>query len=195
MRLFVALDISPDIHERIHDYVERLKREMPDLPAKWARPEGWHITLKFIGETERMEEIKRALATVAAAPFELTFRGFGFFTARSPRVFYVDVHASAALPDLARQVDQATSKAGIPTETAKYSPHLTLARFGSGRPQGAASDRNRRKMYTLKALIEARPDLRNIEFGRMTANEFFLYQSVLHPKGAQYTKLASYKLA
>ena len=195
MRLFVAIDISEPIRAAMRDYIERLQRAVPNISAKWTRPEGWHLTLKFIGNTEKADEIKDLLSQIAGKPFSLSFRGVGFFTPRSPRVFFVDIQAPPELAKLASQIENEVAKIGIEKEEPDYSPHLTLARFGSGRPDGSRKDRNQAKMYTLKQYLDEHPQLAQPDFGTMTANEFFLYESKLNPKGSVYSKIARYPLA
>lgn len=191
MRLFVALDIDPGIRARIARYLDDLRRLVPDV--KWVRPESLHVTLKFIGEfpDARLAEMKLALAAIGGERFDLAFRGAGFFAPRSPRVFWIGVEAGYQLPALARAVDAALLPLGIACEEHPYHPHLTLARSGSGRPQGARSDRAKPKMHELRARVEAAPPP---DFGTMTAAEFFLYQSKTSPQGAQYTKLERFAL-
>jgi 2'-5' RNA ligase len=191
MRLFVALDIEEGIRSRIADYVAQLKRAVPNV--KWVAPESLHVTLKFIGEFPEAElgEVKHVLAHVGGESFEVSFRGAGFFEPRSPRVFWVGIEAGYELKALAMAVDGALTPLGIAREARAFTPHLTLARTGSGRPQGAASDRNKPKMLELRARVETMPVP---EFGTMLAREFFLYQSKLSPKGAQYTKLERFAL-
>jgi RNA 2',3'-cyclic 3'-phosphodiesterase len=193
-RLFVGVSISEEIRERLSKYVEHLERELPPQSVKWTQPEGWHLTLKFLGETEKQEEITRALRQIRGKPFAIRFRGTGFFTPRSPRIFWVGVEAPETLPQLAAQIDAALEPLGFEREERRYSPHLTLARFGSGRPQGSRKDRNASKMYALKQLLERRPELAQVDFGTMTANEFILYESQLSPKGSTYTKLEVFSL-
>lgn len=193
MRLFVGLDIPPDIHSRIVAYMAEMKRVA--LNAKWVRPESLHITLKFIGEWRRSEdEIKAALAQIQAKPFDVTFSSTGFFTPRSPRVFWVGIQASDALPQLASSIDAALKPLGVREEDHEYRPHLTLARTGSGRPSGSPRDRVKPVMYELKQAIERDPKLAERHFGTMTATEFFLYESKLLRGGAQYAKIARFAL-
>src|SRR6266700_1590824 len=101
MRLFVALDIDDPIRERLSAYVAKLKKLVPTV--KWVRPESLHVTLKFIGEfpEARLDELKRALGTVGGNPFQLSFRNAGFFTPRSPRVFWAGIEAGHELKALA----------------------------------------------------------------------------------------------
>ena len=62
MRLFIALDIPQEVRARISAFAERVRPLCPG--ARWARVEGLHVTLKFIGEIPdaRLPEITKALA-------------------------------------------------------------------------------------------------------------------------------------
>jgi RNA 2',3'-cyclic 3'-phosphodiesterase len=191
MRLFVALDIDAAIRGRLADYTAGLGKLVPGV--KWVAAESLHVTLKFIGEfpDARLDEVKRTLASVKSPPFKLYFRQAGFFTPRSPRVFWAGIEAGPELAALAAAADQALAPLGIAREERAFTPHLTLARTGSGRPQGSREDRHQPKMYELKARVEAAPPP---DFGTMTAQEFFLYQSKTLSSGAQYTKLECFPL-
>jgi 2'-5' RNA ligase len=171
--------------------MDELRRAVPNV--KWVATESLHVTLKFVGEFPEPDlgEIKHVLSHVSGPPFQLSFRQAGFFTPRSPRVFWVGIEAGPELKALALAVDQALEPLGIAREERAFTPHLTLAREGSGRPQGARSDRNKPKMYELKAKVETMPVP---DFGTMLARQYFLYQSKLSPKGAQYTKLERFAL-
>ena len=183
MRLFIALDIPGEIRTRLADYIDRVRSYAPD--ARWARLEGLHVTLKFIGEVkdQKVEEIKSALAAVKSGSFEVTFGSAGFFpTSKSPRVFWAGVQSGDELAQLASSIDAAMEKLGIEPETRAFSPHLTLARAGTRDP------------YSLKALAPLLASEAPPQFGTMTAHDFWLYRSQLGPGGSKYTKLKRYVL-
>ncbi len=187
MRLFVALDIDDSIRHRLSTFLDGVRGFAPDL--NWARPENLHITLKFIGEQrpEKLGSIKQALLLVHATPLEISFRSYGFFpTPNSARVFWVGIESGPQLADLANSVDKSLTPLAVPAETRPFSPHLTLARSGSGRPHRGPGDRPNKKFQRLQEKLSAMPRL---DFGTMTAREFFLYESKLSPAGARYTKL------
>ena len=193
MRLFVALDIPPEIRERITRFVEGLQRYAPD--ANWVKPASYHVTLKFLGDTSPAdaEQLKHILAEIRSAPVNIAFRGFGFFpNTNSPRVFWAGMQHDDALPQLANAVDQACSQLGIPREEHEFRPHLTLARGGSGSPRPKRGERANPKLKYLAEKLQSFPVP---DFGTMTAQEFFLYESKLSPAGAQYTKLERFALA
>ena len=183
MRLFVALDI-PDT---VRDSLAKLSRQFQEIcpGARWVRLDGAHVTLKFIGESppDRAERVGAALRqTPAAGPVELRFAGLGFFPdMRHPRVLWAGIETSPALRTLAASIETRLEPLGIPRETRDFQPHITLARFDS--PKG---------LEPLRATVER---LGLPEFGRATAEEFHLYRSVLKRGGAEYTRLASYRLS
>ncbi len=72
MRLFVALDIDPEIRKRIADFRNQMKAFAPDV--RWVGPETFHITLQFLGETTKLDQIQSALEQVKSSPVPLTFR-------------------------------------------------------------------------------------------------------------------------
>jgi len=187
VRLFVAIDLDEPIRQKIVRFVEGASGFAPDV--RWMKPEALHLTLKFIGEfpDARLQELKQTLATVRSEPFDIAFSGTGFFpTPKAARVFWVGVNADVRLQKLASIIDEAAAKLGIEREARAYTPHLTLARAGSGRPSRGKEDKSNNRFQKLRERLEKMPQP---EFGTMTAREFFLYQSRLSPKGSEYTKL------
>lgn len=194
MRIFVALDIDAAIRERIQRFMEGVRGFAPD--ARWVRPESLHVTLKFIGEkpAESLTKIQEVLSSVKGSPIAINFRAYGFFpTAKSARVFWIGVEAGPGLPALAKQIDESTAALGIPKEDHAFSPHLTLARGGnrSGAPAWRKGDAPNYNFKTLQDKLAAIPAP---EFGTMTAQEFFLYESKLMRGGSQYTKIGQFSL-
>jgi 2'-5' RNA ligase len=178
MRIFIALDIPEQVRAHLTEYMERAHLLAPE--ARWARVEGLHVTLKFIGHVDDavVEKIKAGLRSIKATPLEVKFSGVGFFpNPNAGRVFWAGVNGSDSLPKLASTIDAAMEKIGIPRETKPYHPHLTLARTSS------------RPLRGLKPLLDEPP-----QFGTMTAREFFLYQSQPQKGGSKYTKLERFEL-
>jgi 2'-5' RNA ligase len=187
MRLFVAIDLEDAIRQRIVRFVDGVAGFAPDV--RWMKPEALHLTLKFIGEfpEAKLDELKVALAGVQSAPFDLSFFSTGFFpTPKAARVFWVGVHADDRLQRLASAVHDAVAKLGVEREARAYTPHLTLARAGSGRPNRRKQDKPNNRFQNLRERLEKMPPP---DFGTMTARELYLYQSKLSPRGSEYTKL------
>ena len=190
MRLFVALDIDSEVRRRITEFRNQMRPLAPDV--RWVDQETFHITLQFLGETNRLDEIQRALQSVRAAPIELSFRNTGFFPSpKSPRVFWVGIEADQNLQEVVNSVGQVLRPLGFEPDAAPFTPHLTLARSGSGRPRPVPGERPAPALQQVRAKVET---LGPLEFGTMTAREFYLYESKLSPAGARYTKLSRYPL-
>ncbi len=176
----MALDFPDTIRAAIRELITRLKPLCRG--ARWVRPEGMHVTLKFIGhvEPDKLDPIMTALPEVRShAPIDMRFRGVGFFpTGRRPRVFWCGIEASANLAEIAAGIENALVPLGIAAEKRDFVPHLTLARFES--PRG------------LTKLLEAAVELQTLDLGATRETQFHLYASVLKESGAEYAKLRSY---
>jgi len=189
MRAFIAVDLPESIKAAISDEQHALRtggdeRLGAKADMKWARPEGIHLTLKFLGEIsgEQVTQVTQALAGLGSfEPFIVEVKGFGFFPdARRPRVLWVGVEAPPALGHLAHRVETAMNRLGFAAERRSFSPHLTVARFNASRSR-----------LELVTLLEPK---RELVLGRFEVSEFFLFESRLSPSGAQYRKVARFPL-
>ena len=183
MRTFVAIDLPDAVRAAVAREQARLRTVCAvGKDIRWTRPEGLHLTLKFLGEVDamRLREVIAALDGLGKFdPFEVGVGGFGFFpSARRPRVFWLGLEAPPALGELARKVEAAMEALGFAREDRPFQPHLTLARFDTPRPQTA-----------LEAALE-RSD--TVAFGRFVVTDFFLFESKLRPGGAEYSRLARF---
>ena len=161
MRAFIAIDLPGEIHAALSRQQAEFRAVSPD--ARWTRPEGIHLTLKFLGEIPDDKARAVTEALLGCAPFQrfsVEVRDFGFFPdARRPKVFWAGVNAPPDLPQLAEQVECTMEKLGFAREQRAYSPHLTLARFKIPKPQPA-----------LKGLVER---LGEKSLGQFDVSEFF----------------------
>ena len=180
MRLFIALDFPDAVRRALRELIARLKPE--SAGARWVRPEGMHVTLKFLGETaeDKPASLQAALSKIhLLEPVQMQFRGLGFFPSeRRPRVIWCGVEAGPILAALAAAVESALEPLGFPRETRAFTPHLTLARFNSH--EG------------LTTLVRAAEHLKSYDFGSAAESEFHLFQSMLKPSGAEYKRLATF---
>ena len=179
MRLFIAIEIAPEIREKVVAFIDKTRTTITN--ARWVRPEGLHVTLKFLGNVpdEKRSAIENQLRDIRASMFSLSLQHVGVFpNARSPRVLWIGIESTAELPALAEQIDSAMAPLGFEREKRAFTPHVTLARF------------NDPKNVNVSSALSAR----DMSFGKMTATEFHLYESHLSPKGSRYTKLASIPL-
>jgi len=151
---------------------------------RWVRPEGIHLTVRFLGEVETgLDAACRETWRAAAGevrPFDIRLGRLGRFPkGGAPRVLWVgieEVGGRGRLRILAEGVEQAARNAGFEPEKRPFRPHLTLARAIRGeRPRWA--------------------DGIEIERGEaVRVEQLILFSSELHPAGARYTAIDCFKL-
>ena len=125
IRLFAALALPEAVRQRL----SLVRAPLPG--ARWVTPENMHVTLRFIGEVEPpvATELDAALARVAAPAFELRLAGLGTFGSRGRvRALWAGLEKSEPLDHLQAKIETACMNAGLPPESRKFHPHITLAR-------------------------------------------------------------------
>lgn len=125
-RFFTALPIRDDVSDALKLMQGGIEG------ARWTAHADFHVTLTFIGEVddETLVQIDDALRDVRATAFDFTLAGTGSFAQGDwPNVLWMGVDAPPALADLKRQIDNKFRAAGLPYETRKYAPHVTMARL------------------------------------------------------------------
>jgi 2'-5' RNA ligase len=133
MRLFIAVNLSIEARAAIQSALDDFPIKNP--PWRWTSPDNWHLTLKFVGDTEsaRVNTMNAALDTVRArhSAFEMTLGAFGGFpNLRNPRVLFYNVEQGVdTLKRLAHDVDVALEAAiGLAPEGREFHSHATIAR-------------------------------------------------------------------
>ena len=186
IRSFIAVDISGEVRKNLEELISELKPKVAGV--KWVRPEGIHLTLKFLGGVapELIPSIREVMEQVAgaAAPFTIEVKGLGAFPGPGrPRVIWVGVEEpTGALKELAGRVEAGMQRLGFEPEARAFHPHLTLARVRKdGRPG-----------KELEGLIERS---RHRPMGSFEVSEMVLFRSDLKPDGAVYTRLECVELA
>jgi 2'-5' RNA ligase len=185
IRTFVAVDLPEALRLRLGELIDRLSSGAGRGVVRWVRPEGIHLTLKFLGEVEyvKIEGISRTIRTVAQghSAFRVQVAGVGCFpNPQKPRVVWVGVKGQVgALVGLQSDLERALGGMGFEREDRPFSPHLTLGRV---RREASPVDAAR-----VGALIAGQPEemLGEVEVEKVT-----LFQSDLLPTGPIYTALA-----
>ena len=189
LRAFIAIEISREARDELIEVTSQLKRHGV-TGVRWVKPDGIHLTLKFLGDIDPplVDSLLEAIRTSAngTSPFTIGLAEIGAFPkADSPRVIWAGIEGDAeVLVNLQRRIDQAASLvASIPTETRPFKPHLTL-----GRTPGNVSTNDRRKIGEALAKVTLNSRV------SWLADEIKLIRSTLTPEGAVYNTLGSVKL-
>lgn len=185
-RLFAAIDLPAEFHDRVADVAEQLRGA--GWRARWTNPAGVHLTLKFYGDVpvESIPEMSAALRSAIApsAPFVLKSQGAGVFPGkRRPRVFWLGVGGdTASLGRLQQAVEQASERLGFPPEQRAFNPHLTVARF---RPED---------LETVQGLDRRLDAIGALPVLRLPVERVKLFRSELRRGGAVYTVVDEFPL-
>lgn len=175
MRLFVALPVTGAAREELAGVISG--RREGAWPVRWARPEGLHLTLKFLGEVppEREREIAAGLAPTVRgmSSLPLVAREFGGFpTLERARVLWCGYDAEPALELLVDRVERALAALGFPVEGRPFRAHVTLGRLRD------------RAHLTAAAIAELESMTPSADF---VADALVLYESVSAAGGPRYT--------
>lgn len=125
MRIFIAIRFTEAFKASILDAQEGLKEQ--GIRGNFTRPENLHLTLVFIGETDRIDDIKTAVDSVRFDPFVITTGQLGCFNGRS-RVLWMGIQGKEKMKTLALRLRKALDERGINYSHGPFQPHITLVR-------------------------------------------------------------------
>jgi 2'-5' RNA ligase len=189
LRLFVACELPSEMRTALASLQEALRKKgAPRL--RWVRPEGIHLTLKFLGAVPRdkVAAICEALAPTVQGipPLALSLAEVGTFgDRRGARVLWVGMQGDLELlARLQQRVDKVLEPLGFPPERRAFSPHLTLARV----PDDVGSS----ERQALRELAKATPAP---TAPAVTIRELSLMRSILGPGGAVYERVVAFPLS
>ena len=175
-RLFLALRLDDITRHCISGLGSQVPQSRP-VPE-----EQLHLTVRFIGDVEgtMFRDIKERLHELSAPAVSIEIQGVGHFPPRgNPRVLWAGVKPHGELMVLRNRVNTILRTCGIPPESRKYHPHITLARLKHSSAKRVA------QFLTQHSLLHVPP----VRIQRLT-----LYSSTLSPKGAIHTVEEEYLL-
>lgn len=184
MRAFIAIEIPKEVTAAIAAVQVRIRSAA--VAASWSRPEGIHLTLKFLGEVPegRVPEIMRVLtlALCDTERFRLGLAGVGAFpNPAAARVVWLGIAGEIGrLAALQAAVERVMVGLGLPRDDRPYTPHLTLGRIKHIRSRDA----------WLKGLAGAA----NSRLPDFTVTSISLMRSEFAPAGVVHRKLGTVPL-
>jgi RNA 2',3'-cyclic 3'-phosphodiesterase len=189
LRLFIALAVPVDVRREIERAQAQLRRSAPPGAIRWARPEQFHLTLKFLGDVPsgQVAALEESVSRVSSScpALQLSARGIGFFPgAQKPRVIWEGAgdHGGQLL-ELYRQMEEAVRPFAPAGKAERFAGHITLGRFKPGRHA------------VVEKLLERATLLRDWHYGDWLAGEVEIVRSELTSTGAAHTPLALFPLA
>ncbi|MFH1074948.1 MAG: RNA 2',3'-cyclic phosphodiesterase [Candidatus Firestonebacteria bacterium] len=183
MRLFIAIHLSVEIKSEAERMIEYLETAKADV--KWINKDALHITLKFLGETDksRVKGIIPLLTDIAGktGPFSIvTGKAGAFPEINNPKTLFTGLSSGKDnIIALSKIIDGILVKAAFKREKEPFNPHITLGRVRS------ASN-----------LVKLSESLLNANYHEIEqkVDSFSLVKSELVGNKAVYKDLAEFKL-
>ena len=127
-RLFIAVCFPDRILDALTAEAAPLRRACSR--SSFSRRENLHLTLVFLGETDRtrIPEITAAMDSAAGPSFSLRIGRFGRFRDRQGDTLWREIDGDEELFLLQRRLEEALRQRGFSPEQRPYRPHLTISR-------------------------------------------------------------------
>ena len=183
MREFLAIPLPEALRRAVASSRDVLAAEGDGW--RFVRDDGFHLTLRFLGEVDpsRRDVLDAAwrMAAKGAGRMALRLRGAALFPATGrPRILWLgleDETPDGSLARLADRVERAARAQGFSPEERPFAAHVTLARARRG------------------ARVASPPAERVSDLGAFVAERLVLYRSEPDHGGSHYHEEDSYPLA
>ncbi len=124
MKIFVAIQFSADVKSALLDVQSVLKD--CGVRGNWCSDNNLHMTMVYIGETDEVELIRKAVDEVKFEPFELELGKLGTFVTKYGRVIWCGVREERPLNRIAKVLRERLDAYGIRYKGTKFKPHISL---------------------------------------------------------------------
>ena len=178
VRTFIAVDLPREAKTQIADIIGELRPL--GSAVRWVRPEGLHLTLKFLGEipeeqlTTVYSAVEQGVAGIASFSFDMAELG-GFPNLSRHRVIWVGVRSGTeSLKRLHQWIEPQLAQCGFPRDKRSFSPHLTIGRVKT--PRGLQPILDRLSTVTYRSW-------------EIPVSAVKVMRSQLKPTGAEYSAL------
>lgn len=174
-RMFLAVALNDDTRHALATHLEA-SLAGDYLPGRPVPPENWHITLRFLGPTDAVQQdamVAHLDQHLLVEPFRIRFTDLGGFPGESKAsVLWLGLGgAVTSLSAVAAECEVAAQAAGFEPEGRPFHPHLTLSRI--------------RPPFDIRSLVDAVPPAKI----PLDVHEVTLYRSVLDRGPARYEVL------
>lgn len=175
MRVFVAIDLPEEVKNELYRIQKLINPSLAKI--KWVPKKNLHLTLKFLGEVDDIDDIHQKMSKIKFEPFEVNLKNFGAFPSwENINVFWVDMEPHKEIINLQQKVD--AELFNFSNKYQKFSPHLTLGRVKSIKKE--------KEFFKVIKSIKINP----IKF---EVDEFQIMESKLSKDGSKYITLKKYK--
>jgi 2'-5' RNA ligase len=144
------------------------------------KEETYHVTMVFIGETDRLSDVEESLKELAIPKFSLAFTGPAYFKGAKGLMVYQGVKKSEILQETFNSLIRSLDKRTFSDLPSGYTPHVTLAR------RYVPDEKDLWLEKARASFIRPKPQ---------PVDRIYLYESKLSAQGPTYIPLAYQTLA
>ncbi len=185
MRAFIAIELPLELKKQLASLQARLRSDnQPRI--NWVKPDGIHLTLKFLGNIKisDIDRITQAMTEAARqiTPLFLETQALGAFpNLKRIQVVWLGLGGEVdKLKKLQQLVENKLASLGFAAEQRSFKPHLTLARLGN-----EVSPVERQRLGVLIAGTSSEID------STIKVDSINLIKSQLTREGAIYSRISS----
>jgi 2'-5' RNA ligase len=131
-RLFIAIKLTPNANVLgVYNY---LRKELSYNKIRWVEPGNFHLTLKFIGETQEskipyiIEIIKNAIGNYDIMKLNINKIGI-FGSSYKPRIIWFGIAKNKKIDNLANDLINNLDAVGFVKDNQNFIPHFTIGRI------------------------------------------------------------------
>lgn len=183
IKTFIGIKIIPTT--MLFDYYSEIKNNLKSQKISWVEPNNFHITLKYLGNTNndqflKLDKILQNISKYHCAN-SINIEGFGVFpNIKNPKVLWFGAKKTKFIHDLFIDIEENLELLNFKKENRKYTPHLTIGRIKK------ISD-----IEIIKNYIEL---FKKKQIQKTEIKSFILYQSLLENNKRLYKPLNEYFL-
>lgn len=126
MRLFLAVLLEEEIKDKLCSVIGQLKEA--SVQGDFTLRENLHITLVFLGESNRLSEIRHVMDQITEKTFPLDIENLGSFWRTGGDIFWAGVKNNPALKQVQTELFRRLREKGFALEDREFCAHLTLGR-------------------------------------------------------------------
>ena len=162
MRLFIAIQLSDEMKKSLTATLHSLKKQ--GIKGNYTPMQNLHMTLAFIGETDRADDIKAAMKSVKYSPFKISLSETGTFG----DLLWIGAKGNQSMKAAVRDIRSALDAAGIPYDKKEFKPHITLIRKVNGNvPKNLSFERSEMMVKKISLMKSVNKD------GKVVYTEIF----------------------
>lgn len=133
-RLFIGLELPRALAQDLSAL------RGPLAGARWLDSDDYHLTLRFIGDVDLAvaDDIHSVLDGIRRPPFTVSLAELAPFGGAKPRALVVTAKPCRPLVELQGEQERLLRRTGLPADTRKFTPHVTVARLRQTSPLAVA---------------------------------------------------------